>query len=74
MITHEFWRDTTTGHLWAVELQDGVIAGCCGPLDWSEIDDRFLDSFDYTPSLVAWMEASREQFELHASVPPPGGD
>jgi hypothetical protein len=64
MTTHEFWRDTATGQVWAVELEDGVVSGCCGPLDWSEVDEDFLGSFDYLPDYASWVEANREQFAL----------
>ena len=69
MKEHEFWRDRGDGHVYAVELVDGVVSGTCGPLDAGEVDDRFLATFDYASERAGWLEEHREGFDLHAAVP-----
>jgi CBS domain-containing protein len=66
---HEFWRDRSDGHVYAVELVDGVVSGTCGPLDQGEVDDRFLATFDYATERAGWIEEHREEFDLHGAVP-----
>ena len=68
MKTYEFWRERGTGEIWAVELLDGVVVGCCGPLTRSEVEERFLRTFDYSPARAAWVEAHRDAFDLHDVV------
>ena len=69
MKTYEFWRERETGQVWAVKLLEGVVVGCCGPLDHSEIESRFLATFDYSPERAALTEAQRDSFDLHEVVP-----
>jgi len=66
---HEFWRGRGDGHVYAVELVDGVVSGMCGPLDPGDVDDRFLATFDYASDRADWVEQHREEFDLHAAVP-----
>lgn len=65
MKTYEFWRERGTGEIWAVELREGVVAGCCGPLGHSEVDETFVEAFDYSSDRAAWVEAHRDAFDLH---------
>lgn len=65
---HEFWRERRTGEAWAVELREGVVVGCCGPLDHSEVDETFLETFDYSSDRAAWVEAHRDAFDLYDLV------
>jgi hypothetical protein len=67
MRTYEFWRECASGSIWAVALLDGVVVGCCGPLTWSEIDERLLPAFDYDVERGAVVEGHRERFELFDS-------
>jgi hypothetical protein len=65
MTTHEFWRETDTGEVWAVELEDRVVVRTHGPLHWSEIAPGFLEQgYDYRTEDAAELEARREEFEL----------
>jgi hypothetical protein len=64
MKTYEFWRERATGRLWAVELRDGVVVGCCGPLHRSDVEAQFLPTLDYSPERAGLMEADREAFDL----------
>ncbi len=61
---HEFWREQGAGHVYAVELKDGIVSGTCGPLDPAEIDDRFLRTFDYSQERAEWLEQRRSEFDL----------
>ena len=70
MKEREFWREPGAGRVYAVELEDGVVTGSCGPLDTAEIDDRFLPTFDYTSDHAEWLEPRREEFELYHAVSP----
>ena len=69
MKEHEFWREKDDGHVYAVELVDGVVSGTCGPLDAGNIDDRFLATFDYAPDRDAWIERHRDLFDLYDTIP-----
>jgi hypothetical protein len=63
-MTHEFWRETETGEVWAVELEDGVVRRCCGPLHWSEITLSWLKAgYDYRPEGARDLELRRADFE-----------
>ncbi|MGZ4431307.1 MAG: hypothetical protein ACXVYV_06630 [Gaiellales bacterium] len=64
MTTHEFWRERATGHIWAVELDDGLVSACCGPLGHDDVDERFLDAFEYSPQEAPAVERRRDEFEL----------
>lgn len=60
----EFWRERETGEIWAVELEDGVVSRCRGPLHWSEVNPTFLrEGYDYAEDEAAEIEARREEFE-----------
>jgi hypothetical protein len=63
MRTHEFWRDGETGEMWAVELGDGIVTGCAGPLHRSEVDPSFLERYTYESRHAASIEAARDRFE-----------
>jgi hypothetical protein len=65
MKTYEFWRERRTGEVWAIELLEGAVVGCCGPLDYSELDEKFLEAFDYSADRAAWIEAHRGAFDLY---------
>lgn len=69
---HEFWRERSSGRVYAVQLVDGLVTGCCGPLDMSEIDDEFLPTFDYSEERAGWLEQHREEFELFRVTAPYG--
>lgn len=61
-IEREFWMEGATHAVWAVELEDGTVAACYGPLLPSEIDDELLDTFEYSRGGAAWIELNRERF------------
>jgi hypothetical protein len=65
MRTYEFWRRRETGEIWAVELAEGVVVGCCGPLHSSDVDESFLPTFDYSHEDAAWVEEHRDAYHLH---------
>jgi CBS domain-containing protein len=69
MKEREFWRERDGGHVYAVELEDGVVSGTCGPLDPGDVDERFLATFDYSTDDVARVEGHRDEFDLHRPVP-----
>ncbi|HZO97971.1 MAG TPA: hypothetical protein VFB42_11410 [Gaiellaceae bacterium] len=62
--THEFWRERRTGEIWAVELVDGVVVGCCGPLHHKEVVASYLPTFEYAPAGADRIEAGRDGFDL----------
>lgn len=64
MRTYEFWRERRTRDIWAVELEDGIVAACAGPLHPGEIDPAYLDGYDYSPAEAERLEAAREEFDL----------
>jgi hypothetical protein len=72
MTEHEFWRERSTGRVYAVRLVDGLVTGWCGPLDASEVEDEFLPSFDYSEERAGWVDLHREEFELFRVTAPYG--
>ena len=68
MKSYEFWRERATGSIWAVELLQGRVVGCCGPLARSEIDEQFLPTFDYSPERAASTEADRDVFDVYDRI------
>jgi CBS domain-containing protein len=69
MKEREFWRERSGGHVYAVELDDGVVTGTCGPLEPHDIEESFLPTFDYSGDDVARVEGHRAEFDLHRPVP-----
>lgn len=69
MKTYEFWRERESGEVWAVELVDGIVVACCGPLEHSEIDEQFLPGLDYSSERAEWVEAHRDAFDLYSVTP-----
>lgn len=61
-VRHEYWFEGATGGIWAVELRDGAVAGCYGPLLLAEVDEDLLEAFDYSPGGAAWIEQHRDRF------------
>ncbi len=68
MKEYEFWRERETGEIWAIELGDGAVVGCCGPFDHSELEERFLAAFDYDCGRASWIEEHRGAFDLYDPV------
>lgn len=68
MRTHELWRERRTGEVWALELRDGMVSGCFGPLADEDIDHDLLGRYDYTGERVDWIEQHRDEFDLYRSV------
>lgn len=68
-------QNRKSGRLYAVELEDGVVTGTCGPLTTSEVEERFLTAFDYsvTRSRRRRSHQPRNLFELNGGTlgPPP---
>jgi hypothetical protein len=58
----EFWRELATGHIYAVELSDGVVTGTCGPLDAIDLDRAFLTTYRYSSADAPGVERRRELF------------
>ncbi len=71
MKTHEFWREHGDG-VWAVELEDGVVVRCRGPLHASEIDETLLADLEYSPDRAAWIDMNRASFDLLEPAQPYG--
>ncbi|HEY1318389.1 MAG TPA: CBS domain-containing protein [Gaiella sp.] len=69
MKEHEFWREKVGGHVYAVELADGLVTGTCGPLEAGDVDERFLATFDYAPDRGEWVERHRDLFDLYDTMP-----
>jgi CBS domain-containing protein len=67
MKDREFWQNRENGRLYAVELEDGMVTGTCGPLTASEIEERFLTAFDYSVQDADWLEQHRDQFDLYSN-------
>ncbi len=70
MKTFEFWRDRESGLIFAIALEDGVVAGSCGPVVYEEVDDELLERFAYGAGRAPWIEAHRDQFDLYVRPVP----
>ena len=70
-IVHELWRERRTAEVWAVELRNGVVSGCFGPLHRDDLVAAFLPTFAYAPEEAPRIEATRDGFDL---VDPAGLD
>jgi hypothetical protein len=69
-IEHEFWIERSTQAIWAVELHDGVVRACYGPLLLDDVEDDLLETFDYSTGGAAWIEMNRDRFgTLKPAVP-----
>ena len=66
--TYEFWRERSSGSVLAVVLEDGVVAGSCGPLDRADIDEDALPRLRYSAERAPWIEAHRDEFDLYAPL------
>ena len=69
-IEHEFWIERSTQAVWAIELHDGVVTACYGPLLSEDVEDDLLETFDYSPGGAAWIETNRERFGTIKPVVP----
>jgi hypothetical protein len=72
MRQREFWRERSSGHIYAVALEDGGVVAWCGPLHMSEVEDEFLPTFRYTAERAAWLDRHREEFDLFVTTAPYG--
>ena len=68
---YQYWRHIPTAKVWAVQLQDGVLIGACGPLDPREVPVRILPYLSYHFGDVVWIQHNRRDFTLH-TVPHAG--
>jgi hypothetical protein len=64
VVTHELWRQRDTGQVWAVELRDGIVVACDGPLHHDDADPAFLEGYNYTLVGADRIERDRDQFTL----------
>jgi hypothetical protein len=61
--TKDFWQDTRTGKIYAVESTTfGKIVGAAGPFELSELGE--LDDYDYKPAIVDWLEKAVAEHRL----------
>ena len=58
----EFWRELATGHIYAIELTDGIVTGTCGPLTAIDLDPTFLVTYRYSSVDAQDIEQRRELF------------
>ncbi len=65
MRRHEFWRERATGEVWAIELHEGVVSGCFGPLEHGDVDDELLGRCVWDRERADWIERHRDEFDLH---------
>jgi hypothetical protein len=64
MRTREFWQERATKEIWAVELRDGCVVGCFGPIDRDEISPDYLQRYSCRPDGAAEIDALRDHFDL----------
>ena len=69
-VDHEYWLERATGAIWAVELEDGNVVACHGPLTAGEVDDEVVDFLVYSPVGVTWIVQNRERFVPYPTAIP----
>ena len=57
----EFWKHLRTGEVWAVEVHDGRVVTCCGPLPRGQRLDpaALLHWLSLDADRVEWVERER---------------
>ncbi|HVP74593.1 MAG TPA: hypothetical protein VMS63_01125 [Gaiellaceae bacterium] len=68
MRMQELWRDHVTGQVWAIELRDGLVTGCFGPLEHADVNPEMLHRYDYSGDHAEWVEQHRDRFDLYNAV------
>jgi len=66
MNSYELWRERGNGEVWAMQLLDGVVVGCCGPLALRNRETSYLSSLEYSARRAPWVEAHRDAFDVAA--------
>jgi hypothetical protein len=63
----QLWQSFGSGELYLVDLRDGVVVACAGPLhqsDWTAgLSDAMTDTED-----AAWMQEHADEFGLRPGV------
>lgn len=52
---YEFWRHTTSGEVFAVEIDGEAVVGVCGPLHHAEVHTVDLPDYEYSAEDVDWL-------------------
>jgi len=67
MINYQFWDAPNSGEVFAIRIEDGIVTGCDGPLDHSQVieADLPLMHYDDCPEDAAWAESTRDDWRLH---------
>lgn len=57
----EFWKHLRTGEIWAVEVHDGRVVACCGPVPRSQRLESvaLLQRLAFAADGVPWVERER---------------
>jgi hypothetical protein len=61
---HEYWRDMRGSNVWAVEIREGRVVRCCGPLSMgeAELNGELLDALVYSDEKAAWIRKHADRF------------
>jgi hypothetical protein len=65
-VSRTVWRDHGLGQVWALEVTDGRVAGCAGPLRRDNLDPDDLNDLVYErdPGLLSWINGRRRSSEI----------
>jgi len=57
-LERRIWHDHDAGKFWALEVMNGRVIGCAGPILGDEIAVDHLDAlyFERTPVLLRWID------------------
>ena len=60
--SREYWQHKPTGHIWAIELSEGRVARCCGPIFLEDVEARLLNHLMYDAKDLSWVVTHRKEF------------
>lgn len=58
---YQYWSHQTSGETWAVQLNDSIVVGACGPL-YCEDHPADMRDFEYSPEDGEWVEEHKDEF------------
>lgn len=65
--TYAFWLHNKSGCLYAIRQEDGVVTGCCGPVNFIHADRSRLEDYHYEDTLedAFWVQDNEAGFSLY---------
>lgn len=64
---NQYWQHRTSGDIYAVQVEDGVIVSACGPLHHSEVTHSNIHpiwNFNNEPELIEALNTQRREYQV----------